>query len=932
MPARGVRGLIGRSITVKISLVILIIETTLLCVMGVYYFRSFNAEISERLSEKMALPGALMSQLALNFEAVNDFAALEELVQEKVVDAFIVKKDGRVYYSADPSRIGKSYTGFVNPEERLRVSDDIFHDQTGRYRTEEGGQFLSIFSPIEVNGNLLGFLYLKIHAETLEARKQNIIHIFIIGSLITIVLTTLIEALWVHHLFVPRIDRTASTLREVETGDYSARVLPAGSPDQIGGLMENVNSMIERIEFHTADLQALMRAGEDLAAAPELEDITRIVVRTLREGFLAEPGTRCVLSPETNATLDTCYPEMSELGPSRQEMLARGEILQSGDRLYVPVFRDQKVSEVLCFSPGADRVKLGKGSDSFLKTLSRLATIAVTRTESQVRLRQAEKEYRDLFSNAVEGIFRTTPGGKLLAANASLAAMLGYGSPEEMLANTDDVTSHYLLAGDRALFIRRLEKEDRVRGAQFQLRRRDGSSFWAMISAHAVRDGTGAMAGIEGGIIDISEKKKREEAENRRKIAETAHRVKSELLAVLERKNRELEEALATLQQTRTKLLQSEKMAAIGTMAGGVAHDLNNILSGIVGYPDLLLMRLPEGSDLRSSVEVIKESGTRAAAVVSDLLTLARGVAYNTVIFDINHLVEKHLQSAEYEQLRLRFPGVRLSSRLAEDILYAKCSPVHIQKVIMNLVTNAFEAINTKGAIVITTGNVTVGSLDAMTRSVAPGEYVVLRVSDSGPGISEKDLDHIFEPFYTKKLFGRSGTGLGLAVVWNTMREHGGTATAKSDENGATFSIYLPASRKGAPAEDDGDSSLAELKGTGTVLVVDDESMLRRIADTMLTTLGYTAVSVSSGEEAVDYLRENPADLVLLDMLMPPGMDGYETYRRIAGIKPAQKTIITSGYAEHNSMAKARELGIGSFLKKPYTIEQLGQAVKNELG
>jgi CheY-like chemotaxis protein len=254
-----------------------------------------------------------------------------------------------------------------------------------------------------------------------------------------------------------------------------------------------------------------------------------------------------------------------------------------------------------------------------------------------------------------------------------------------------------------------------------------------------------------------------------------------------------------------------------------------------------------------------------------------------------------------------------------------------MQKVIMNLVANAFEAIKTQGTIVMATENVTVDSAVARDRSLAPGEYVALRVSDSGPGISEKDLEHIFEPFYTKKLYGRSGTGLGLAVVWNTIQEHGGTVTAESDGNGATFSVYLPASRDSAAAEDEGDSSLAELQGTGTVLVVDDESMLRKIADTMLTTLGYTAVNLSSGEEAVDYLRENSVDLVLLDMVMPPGMDGCETYGQIAGIKPGQKAIITSGYAEGNSMAKARKLGVGSFLKKPYTIEQLGQAVKNEL-
>ena len=165
MSTSRLRGMLRKSITLKITLVILVIETVLLCVMGVYYFRRFHDEIDERVAEKMAVPGALMSELALNFEAVTDFSALEKIVQEEVVDAFIIKKDGRVFFSADPSRLEKSFTAFIDPAESLRVAEGITVDQIVQHTTTEGERFLSVLSPIEINNTLLGFLYIKIRAE-----------------------------------------------------------------------------------------------------------------------------------------------------------------------------------------------------------------------------------------------------------------------------------------------------------------------------------------------------------------------------------------------------------------------------------------------------------------------------------------------------------------------------------------------------------------------------------------------------------------------------------------------------------------------------------------------------------------------------------------------------------------------------------------------
>jgi CheY-like chemotaxis protein len=248
----------------------------------------------------------------------------------------------------------------------------------------------------------------------------------------------------------------------------------------------------------------------------------------------------------------------------------------------------------------------------------------------------------------------------------------------------------------------------------------------------------------------------------------------------------------------------------------------------------------------------------------------------------------------------------------------------------MILVTKACEAISAEGKLVILTENVTLGAKFAAALQVSAGDYVALRVSDNGPGISAADLEHVFEPFYSKKMFGRSGTGLGLSVVWNTMREHKGGAAAESDGTGATFSVYFPASAQGALAIEGEEIALADLKGSEEVLVVDDEKMLRDITATMLTSLGYSVSLAASGEEAVAFLESREVDLVLLDMLMP-GMNGYDTYRAIVERRPGQKTVIISGYSETNDLQRARELGVGGFLKKPFTLEQLGQVVQREL-
>ena len=223
------------------------------------------------------------------------------------------------------------------------------------------------------------------------------------------------------------------------------------------------------------------------------------------------------------------------------------------------------------------------------------------------------------------------------------------------------------------------------------------------------------------------------------------------------------------------RLHQAQRMESIGLIAGGVAHDLNNILTGIVGYPELLLMDLPKDSPLRVPLEMIKDSGIRASEVVADLLTIARGAASARELVNLNHLIREYICSPEHVRIERKHPGITIEMNLQADLRNMYCSPIHARKSIMNLISNAAEAIGEMGKIVIATSNEYIDHPSSDKQNLKEGEYVVIRVSDSGPGISDEDMQHIFEPFFSRKKMGpTSGSGLGLTVVWNTVQDHEG--------------------------------------------------------------------------------------------------------------------------------------------------------------
>ena len=389
---------------------------------------------------------------------------------------------------------------------------------------------------------------------------------------------------------------------------------------------------------------------------------------------------------------------------------------------------------------------------------------------------------------------------------------------------------------------------------QLENYRKDGSVVWTEVTARFLRDDDGRPTHLLGITRDISE---RIEAEAERKRLET-------------------------------RLQRAQKMEAIGNLAGRVAHDLNNILSGIVSYPDLLLMELPKDSPFRKRLVTIKKSGQRAASIVRDLLTFSRRDSSAKTVINLNHVISEYLASPEHEDLKRNHPKAHFQIRLSDDLLHIKASTLHLAKTIMNLIYNAAEAMPTGGRIDIDTKNVYLDTSKNGYEFIPEGEYVLLSVFDEGVGISEKDLQQIFDPFFTKKRVKRSGSGLGTTIIWSTIKDHNGYIDVSSTEGAGTrFDLYLPATRE----ETDKKSKqvvLEDYLGNENILVVDDVKEQREIAVRMLRKLGYKVQSVPSGEEAIEYLKVQPAD-------RHRTRHGYASrYRRVRNIpenyKPSPRT------------------------------------------
>jgi PAS domain S-box-containing protein len=518
------------------------------------------------------------------------------------------------------------------------------------------------------------------------------------------------------------------------------------------------------------------------------------------------------------------------------------------------------------------------------------------RKRTEEALRRAEEKYRGIFENAGEGIYQSTPGGRFISVNPKMARMYGYTSAEEMIADQTDIERrHYVEPARRVEFKKLLEEQSFVQGFESEVYRKDRSSFWVSERVRAVRDKDGTLLYYEGTIEDITERNRTEEA----------------------------------LRESEERLRQSQKMEGIGQLAGGMAHDFNNILTAITGYSDLTLRKLPEDNPLRHNVEQIKKAGERAASLTRQLLAFSRKQILQPKVLNLNAVVpdmDKMLR-------RLISEDIDLLMVLDPALGSVKADPSQIEQVILNLFVNARDAMPKGGKLTIETSNVYLSEeYSRQYVSVRSGHHVMLAVSDNGCGIEEATKKRIFEPFFTTKGTGK-GTGLGLSTVYGIVKQSEGSIWVYSEVGkGTTFKVYLPRCDE-VVEEHKQTAPYIQLSREGEmVLLVEDEEMVRGMARQVLEMNGYHVLEASHGKEALRICEQHKGriDLMVTDVVMPQ-MGGQELAECLASSRPETRVLFVSGYTD-DAIVHHGVLNEGvNFLQKPFTPDALAHKVREVL-
>ncbi len=507
-------------------------------------------------------------------------------------------------------------------------------------------------------------------------------------------------------------------------------------------------------------------------------------------------------------------------------------------------------------------------------------------------LRESQEKYRTILESIEEGCFETDIDGNLTFFSNPFLKTLGYSRDELRGRNTSRYTSP-----DTAEKMNRITERLKETGkpenvADYDVIRKDGSNVSLELSVSLLKDQDGLPMGYRGILRDVSERKKTEEEKHK----------------------------------LETQLQQAQKMESIGTLAGGIAHDFNNILMGIQGNASLMLLKIDSEHPNHEKIKNIEKYVQNGTALTKQLLGFARRGKYLIKATDLNEIIDK--SSSLFARTKKE---IRIHTDLYEDLWTAEVDRGQIDQVLLNLYVNAWQAMSNGGDLYLQTENVILDRSYVKPYKVEPGRYAKISVSDTGVGIDKKTQERIFEPFFTTKEMGR-GTGLGLASVYGIIKSHGGYINVYSEkERGTVFTIYLPASAKEVLIDEE-DSPARPIKGTGTILLIDDEKMILDVGLELLEELGYTVLSAMSGQEAIDVFQKDQdnIDLVIMDMIMP-GMGGGETFDRLKEINPEVKVLLSSGYSINGQATKIIRRGCDGFIQKPFNMNQLAEKIQKIL-
>ena len=503
------------------------------------------------------------------------------------------------------------------------------------------------------------------------------------------------------------------------------------------------------------------------------------------------------------------------------------------------------------------------------------------RIEAEKALKKSEERFRNIFETSRDAIYITSRDGKIIEINPAGAELFGY-SHDKIIGS--DILDVYHNPADRDKFKKIIEKKEYVKDYEIKFRKKDGSKIECLLTSTLWRSDDGDILGYQGVIRDITDRKR----------------------------------MISQLQQV-------QKMEAIGTLAGGIAHNFNNLLMTIQGNTSLIMMKTDPKHPNYKKLKTIEEHIKYGSDLSRQLLGFARGGQYQTKTININVIIRmsaKIFASTKKE--------ITIHSNLQKNLSSVDADPGQIEQVVLNLLINASQALPDGGEIFIRTENVELAEFQLAPFQEQAGQYVKLSVTDTGIGMDKKTQEKIFEPFFTTKEHGQ-GTGLGLSSVYGIVKNHDGYITVYSEPGkGSTFKIYLPASEKTPEKE----NKIVEplLKGNETILVIDDETMIVEIGETLLTELGYSVLTANGGKAALEIYNSHyeQIDLVILDMIMPI-MSGSETFAQLKTINPDARILLSSGYSIDGQASDLMKQGCSGFIQKPFNLLELSKKVREVL-
>jgi PAS domain S-box-containing protein len=506
-------------------------------------------------------------------------------------------------------------------------------------------------------------------------------------------------------------------------------------------------------------------------------------------------------------------------------------------------------------------------------------------------LLESELKYRTILEGIEEGYFEIDFNRNLTFFNDPLCKMLGYARDEMTDKNIREFTSPATIEKMDQIYEQVQKTGEPIRVTDYDAVGKDGASIALELTAALMRNPDGDPIGFRGVLRDVSERK----------------------------------DAEAEKRKLETQVQQAQKMESIGTLAGGIAHDFNNILMGIQGNASLMLLKTKSDSvnfEKLKNIETYVENGTE---LTKQLLGFARRGKYYAIATDLNEVIDK--SASMFGRTKKE---IRIYSDLQTDIWTVEVDRGQIEQALLNLYVNAWQAMPQGGDLYLKTENVILDAdfINKKPYKVEAGNHIKITVTDTGSGIDKDTQERIFEPFFTTKEMGR-GTGLGLASVYGIIKSHGGYINVYSEaEIGTTFTIYLPASGKKVPQEKREPIATVS-KGSGTILLIDDEEMIIKVGAELLEELGYKVLGARSGQGAIKLYKKNAdkIDLVIMDMIMP-GMGGGETFDRLKKINPDIKVLLSSGYSINGQASEILERGCDGFIQKPFNLNQLSEKIQ----